>query len=147
MAVLLWRERELLLGRRLIADGVCWQFPGGRLEQGESLLDCAERELSEEAGLTIHDPVLLARTSRPFLVHDEYYVTRYVAGEYGFGEPVNKEPDKCLGWQWFTYDALPSPLFEPISILLQQLNDSGDDLFDLYDRIRSKTVSPSGEHR
>lgn len=42
-------------GRILVAQkssGV-WEFPGGKLEQGESMLACAEREVLEEMGISV----------------------------------------------------------------------------------------------
>lgn len=32
-----------------------WSFPGGHLEDGESVVDCAKREVKEETGLTVEN--------------------------------------------------------------------------------------------
>jgi 8-oxo-dGTP diphosphatase len=34
------------------------------------------------------------------------------------GEPAVREPDKCLGWHWFRWSELPSPLFQPLRTLV-----------------------------
>ena len=53
-SVVLQDERgRVLLQRRTDFD--VWGLPGGILEPGESLLDCARRELLEETGLTAGD--------------------------------------------------------------------------------------------
>jgi len=51
---LVWRDGRLLVTRR--PSGVhlagFWEFPGGKLRDGESPEACAERELREEVGVT-----------------------------------------------------------------------------------------------
>jgi 8-oxo-dGTP diphosphatase len=48
-----FREGRVLIAQRLVepAKGL-FTFPGGRLEMGETLADCALRELQEEVGVT-----------------------------------------------------------------------------------------------
>lgn len=144
VGVLLWRGDRLLLGERVMADGShCWQLPGGHLEQGESVSQCAGRELLEETGIVCSSPRLVGFTDRPFLVSGRHYVTLFVTGECpDDAEAVNLEPGRCAGWKWWRHDELPSPLFEPVVILLDQLSSAGGDLYELCRHFRNLTVSP-----
>ncbi|WP_345773380.1 (deoxy)nucleoside triphosphate pyrophosphohydrolase [Paenibacillus sp. 19GGS1-52] len=48
-------EGQLLIARRRLGksqEGL-WEFPGGKVEAGESIPDCLQRELQEEMGITI----------------------------------------------------------------------------------------------
>lgn len=48
------KEGKVLMGKRIGSHSPnTWGFPGGKLEFGEELLDCARREVLEETGLTI----------------------------------------------------------------------------------------------
>jgi 8-oxo-dGTP diphosphatase len=125
IGVLVWRDKQLLLGSRINqqADN-CWQFPGGHMEPGESITNCARREVMEETGLKIRSLRHLGFTDKSFAVGQRQYITLLVSCDYASGEVQTREPDKCEGWSWFDYRHLPSPLFEPISIFLSQQSDS-----------------------
>ncbi len=122
VAVLVWKQGRVLLGKRAAttAEGT-WQFPGGHLENGETVTECALREVLEETGLQVADARHAAFTDRVFSMGGHDYITLYITARYVAGEPRVMEPDKCACWQWFSTDELPSPLFAPISILLAQV--------------------------
>ncbi len=58
-AALIVREGCYLITRRKAGAhlGGLWEFPGGKREPGESLEDCLHRELREELGVEITEPV------------------------------------------------------------------------------------------
>ena len=53
-------ERVLLVRRNTEPNRGLWVAPGGKLEHGESPVECAVREMREETGLAIDRPVLRA---------------------------------------------------------------------------------------
>ncbi|MBI4370343.1 MAG: (deoxy)nucleoside triphosphate pyrophosphohydrolase [Elusimicrobia bacterium] len=54
-AGLLLRRGRVLVGRRRPGKPYSgyWEFPGGKVEKGESLRQCVEREFQEEMGLVV----------------------------------------------------------------------------------------------
>jgi len=116
VGVLIVKDGKILLGKR---KGVCgdglWSFPGGHLEWNESIESCAQREVLEETGLTISLPKKVTFINDIFLKEDKHYVTFYMIAEWVKGEATNMEPDKCEGWEWFSVDNLPEPLWGAIS--------------------------------
>jgi mutator protein MutT len=52
---IIWDRHKLLIDRRLPTGSLpgVWEFPGGKLEPGESATDCVAREILEELGLEV----------------------------------------------------------------------------------------------
>jgi mutator protein MutT len=66
---IIWDRDKILIDRRLptgTLPGV-WEFPGGKLEPGESAQDCIAREILEELGLkvTVGEELTIVNHSYP----------------------------------------------------------------------------------
>lgn len=116
VGVLVWKDGKVLLGKRKgIAGHGNYASPGGHLEFGESIEECAAREVMEEAGIEIENIRLVDFGN--YLFSDEgkdtvrHYLNIEVTADWKSGEPENREPDKLEGWDWYTPENLPSPLF------------------------------------
>ncbi|XP_001623724.2 nucleotide triphosphate diphosphatase NUDT15 [Nematostella vectensis] len=117
----------VLVGKRKGSTGSGqWATPGGHLEFGEEWDECAARESMEETGLALKN-ICFATVVNAIVLEEKYhYVTIFMKAEVdsdkGPAEPMNCEPDKCEGWEWFNWDSssFPSPLFKPLKVARQQ---------------------------
>ena len=117
------QEGEVLLGKRKGAHGAGeWSFPGGHLEFGETVEECAARELSEETGLKTLSLKLGPWTS-DIIEETKHYITFFVFVTQFEGELQLLEPHKCEGWQWFEWDHFPAPLFPTIRSFMLSYKD------------------------
>ncbi len=115
VGVIVCRAGAVLLGRRRGSHGAgTWALPGGGLEFGESVLACAQRELFEETALRVAAVRPAPYTVDHFPAEQKHYVTLFVVALEVTGDVQNCEPEKCDGWQWYAWDALPTPLFPPL---------------------------------
>ncbi|MFN7724127.1 MAG: nucleotide triphosphate diphosphatase NUDT15 [Rubrivivax sp.] len=121
MGVLVLRDGQVLLGQRQGAHGAgTWAAPGGHLQFGESFADCARREVAEETGLHLLRTQAGPCTNDVMADEGRHYVTVFVVAQAAQGDVQLMEPDKCSGWQWFDWQALPQPLFLPLQHLVEQ---------------------------
>jgi len=121
VGVVVIKDGNVLLGKRKNAHGDgSWCFPGGHLEFGEAIEDCARREVREEAGIEIANPRLGPYTNDIFPDEGKHYITLYVISDYASGDVQILEPDKIEQWQWFEWGSMPQPLFIPIQNLVKQ---------------------------
>lgn len=113
----------LLIKRKNIHGQGTWAPPGGHLELGEAIIECAHREAMEETNVVIKDAKILTLTEDMFS-SEKHYITIWVSASYDSGELVNKEPEKCEDLGWYSVDQLPQPFFLSFANLLKnyQLN-------------------------
>jgi 8-oxo-dGTP diphosphatase len=112
VGVMIVKGDKVLLGVRKGDDqGGTYSFPGGKIEDGEDAKACAIREVKEETGLDIKNPILYSWFTDTHPNKDQWHVKIFIAKAPIDQEPKNMEPDKCEGWKWHSVHDLPKPLF------------------------------------
>ena len=81
--------------------GIC--FPGGHVEPGESFVESVIREVREETGLTIENPILCGTKQFPTRNGERYVVFFYKANRY-HGELKSSEEGEVF---WIPRTDLP----------------------------------------
>ena len=99
-SVALIRKTQLLLIQRARApmEGL-WTLPGGRLEPGETIEACAQREVLEELGL-------YAFALRPVRVLEVKQFRLQVFATEGFEGEIVPNPQEVRAWRWVRPDQL-----------------------------------------
>lgn len=83
-----------------------WEFPGGKIEPGETPEEGLYRELSEEIGIEISNPQLLQ--SLTYHYPDKTLTLHFFIVEQWCGEPYGKEGQSA---RWLAIDALDAEEF------------------------------------
>ena len=97
------RDGRVLLAQRSVPPGIGrWGFPGGMQELGETVHDCAQRELAEETGIAA-DPVATLKVIDR-VGHDEaggvktHFTLIAVLLDWRSGEGEPLEDASALAW-------------------------------------------------
>ncbi len=91
------RKGEVLIAQRLEGDmlGGLWEFPGGKLEPGETIEECVVRELKEELGIHVRVGDFLMTVQHAyshFTMTLHVYRTRIISGR--------PRPYHCADYRW-----------------------------------------------
>ncbi len=86
VAVIENEQGEILIDRRLEEGllGGLWEFPGGKVEPGESMEECVKREIKEELALDIEvgeELIVVNHAYTHFKVSLHVHLCRYLGGE------------------------------------------------------------------
>lgn len=108
----------LLVKRRRPPEAGCWGLPGGKVDRFETVLDATIREVEEELGITVLDPVHLLDMELIDREADEHWIAPVFRVERWEGTPRLMEPDKHEAFDRFPLDAPPAPLTEAARVVL-----------------------------
>src|SRR5580658_3166390 len=86
-------DRRLLIGQRRRDDTspLKWEFPGGKIEEGETPEAALARELHEELGATLEKCVELGRTRHKYATMSEELEIRFYAASIKEGQIAPNE--------------------------------------------------------
>ena len=121
IGVMVLKGGKVLLGKRKGSHGAGeYAWPGGKLEYMESIVECAKREVMEEAGIEIEN-VRFLRLSNLKQYAPKHYLDIGLIADWKSGEPRVCEPEKLESWGWYATDALPQPLFATLPSYFEAL--------------------------
>jgi len=123
-AGIIWRDNEFLITQRLNNDPTVpglWEFPGGKLEDGETLEECLARELKEELDIEVS-------VGKQVFVNDHeypnkvirliFFIVDYISGEI----KLNDHEDA----KWISVAEIDAYEFAPADIpVLAKLQNGG----------------------
>lgn len=110
--VIVYRQNQVLLGKRGTKNGKPisefgkWGLLGGFFDRDETMIEAARREVMEESGWTIKDPVLFLINDNPNRpMEDRQNVDFIFIAEAD--EEVGKPDEEVSDLHWFNLDNLP----------------------------------------
>jgi mutator protein MutT len=111
---------NIILIKRVKMDDEYWVFPGGLVEEGETIKGALKRECKEELGIEIKVGKLLIK--RDLLLYEDkqveyFYFCEKVSGVLGTGEGPEFSEYKDKGWGTHEPIALPKNKISDLDLL------------------------------
>jgi 8-oxo-dGTP diphosphatase len=107
-------DRKIALIQRIKGDKTYYIFPGGGVEEGETILQALHREMKEELGIEISVGEHFAeyrhesRDGKEEVVHD-FYLCKEVGGTFGAGDGPEYQPNTP-----YAVDGTHDPIWAPL---------------------------------
>jgi mutator protein MutT len=121
VAAVIQRDGKFLITKRLETSpmGHCWEFPGGKIEKGETIEECAVRECREEIDVAV-EPIRRLRDEWYDYPHGRVHL-HFVLCRIVSGEP---KPIHCREARWIEAHQFPDFEFPPADVgVIQELLD------------------------
>lgn len=122
-AGIIWKGEKFLITKRFKDDPTLpglWEFPGGKLEEGETLEECLERELKEELEIEVivEEQILVNEHEYPNKnIRLHFYDVEYESGDI----KLNAHSD----YKWITPEEIDNYEFPPADIpVLEEIKKS-----------------------
>ena len=122
VAIIQNKSGQVLISRRAadVHQANCWEYPGGKVQPGESVLDALVREIKEELGLAVTLATPIMRV--PYKYSDETSVLLDVwRVEVFTGRPVGREGQPIQWCNVSNLENLPFPKANTIITAMLQL--------------------------
>jgi 8-oxo-dGTP diphosphatase len=118
---LLKKNQQVLIVRRKEKEGsLMWQFPGGEIEENESILEAAQREVKEESNINCIAEKILCERVHPYTKRYMYYIICSYKNEIS-SETKDKDIAEAI---WVNVSDLnkyfSTDLYEPVSKYLNE---------------------------
>tara|TARA_Y100001970_G_C14204157_1_gene842898 strand:- start:1830 stop:2204 length:375 start_codon:yes stop_codon:yes gene_type:complete len=112
-AAVLKKEGKYLIAKRKKNDilGGLWEFPGGKIEEGETAEECLKREIKEELNIIVEvNELILSKIHKYPRGYFELiaFKVKYISGKI----ILNEHDD----YKWVTYKQLKMYNFSPADI-------------------------------
>jgi 8-oxo-dGTP diphosphatase len=128
VGVMVFKNSRVLIGKRKDSHGQGEYATGGHLEFGETIEDCAKREVFEETGMKITN-IRFQYFANLTTYLEKHYAHVQLIADWKSGEPQVLEPQKCEGWSWYRLTDLPRPTFKTLQMFLESYK-TGKIFFD-----------------
>ena len=97
---------KILIARRAADQNIAgkWEFPGGKVEEGESPEECLKRELEEEFGIQVEVGEFITSNKHHYdhiSIELKAFRTKYISGEFTLSDHDKIEwvsPDELLDY-------------------------------------------------
>lgn len=114
---IIWKGDTVFVSRRPSKGllGGLWEFPGGKIEKGESTIECVVREVKEETGLLVKPGKsvgVIRHAYTHFSIEMEGILCKYIRGRPladARGDGSNARGDKS--WRWIRWEEIPTLAF------------------------------------
>lgn len=123
--VIFKKETLILLGTRQNTgwmDG-WYGLVSGHTEEGETITNSVIREALEETGVTIQ-PDQLKLSSIFYRKMNRANIDFFFICEQWQGDIQNREPHKCLRWEWFDKNSLPDNTIDYLKVAIHHSYES-----------------------